>query len=81
MMLERDVHSQRIPVTPNTCHAPGRSRRLAASALAGSVACANLLLAGCDSDVVATRAPIQSSLPPYQSLVWDQSTWDNADWE
>jgi hypothetical protein len=80
-MRERDIHSQRIPVIPNTCHAPARSRRLAAIALAGAVACANLLLAGCDSDVVETRAPIKSSLPPYQTLVWTQSAWDNADWE
>jgi hypothetical protein len=80
-MLERDIHSRRLPVTPNTYHAPARSRRLAASALAGSVACANLLLAGCDADVSETRAPIAQSLPPYQSLVWNQGTWDNADWE
>ena len=80
-MLERDIHSQRIPVIPDSRHAPARSRRLAAGALAGSVACANLLLAGCDADVGETRAPVASSLPPYQTLVWNQSTWDNADWE
>jgi hypothetical protein len=80
-MLERDIHSQRIPIIPDARHTPRRSRRLAASALAGSVACANLLLAGCDADVSETRAPIAQSLPPYQSLVWNQGTWDNADWE
>jgi hypothetical protein len=80
-LLERDIHSQCIPVIPDSRPGPRRSWRLAASALAGSVACANLLLAGCDADVSETRAPVAQSLPPYQSLVWNQGTWDNADWE
>ena len=80
-MLERDLHSQRIPVIPDSRHAAGRSRRLAASTLAGTVACANLLLAGCDADISETRAPVAQTLPPYQPLVWNQSTWNNADWE
>lgn len=80
-MLERDIHSQCIPVIPDSRPGSRRLRRLAASALAGSVACANLLLAGCDADVSETRAPVAQSLPPYQSLVWNQGTWDNADWE
>ena len=80
-MLERDIHWQRIPVISNSRLAPGRSRRLAASSLAGTVACATLLLAGCDADVSETRAPVAQTLPPYQPLVWNQSTWNNADWE
>jgi hypothetical protein len=80
-MLEKDIHSQRIPVIRTPCHAPGHPRRLAASALAGSIACTTLLLAGCDSDLTESRAPIASTLPPYQSLAWDRDSWNNADWQ
>jgi hypothetical protein len=80
-MLQQRLQSQRRAVTSNSCHLPRTDRhRVARAALAGLTAGIGLFLAGCESRDGGNSEGAASPPPPGRIFVWDQSTWDSADW-